>query len=180
MKEKPLVKRLMGLLFFAALVAALVAGLKLFNWLPLAVQKDAMRKYASIEEVRSALGIKDLYVPSYFPQSLTWPPSDIMAQGRPFTAVLMEFNRVGGEDIALIISQAASRSFDPTLKIKLSQVREKVAYDLKGREAVLEVGVCEGGGPCSRVSWEEGRYTIRVVMKSPPFELLKMAQSMLH
>lgn len=173
-------KRFVGFLVFAAVVALLVAGLKLFNWLPTAVQKDSMRRYGSIEEVKTALGIRDLYVPSYFPESLTWPPSEIMAQGRPFAAVVMEFNRLEEGDIGLIISQAASSSFDATRKIKVSEVMETVAYDLKGRKAVLEVGTCEAGGTCSRISWDEGPYTIRVAMKSPPFELIKMAQSMLH
>jgi hypothetical protein len=180
MEGKTLMKRLIGFITFAAVVALLIAGIKLFNWLPMAVRKDTMRKYGSIEEVQKALGIRDLYVPSYFPQSLTWPPSEIMAQGRPFAAVVMEFKRVEEGDIALIISQAASRGFDATRKIKVSQVTEKVDFDLKGRKAVLEVGACEADGTCSRISWDEGPYTIRVVMKSPPFELIKMTQSMLH
>lgn len=173
-------KKFFGLLYFAATVAILIAILKVTNWLPTVLQEGVMRKYSSVEEIKSRLNIRDIYVPSYFPQSLKWPPSKLLAQSRPFVAVVMEFRNVETGDISLIISQAADKGFIPDRKITLAQVKERVAYPLKGRAALLEVGACKNDMSCSRISWDEGNYRVKVETKTTPFELIKIADSMLR
>ncbi|HAM51943.1 MAG TPA: hypothetical protein DCP92_15115 [Nitrospiraceae bacterium] len=158
----------------------MIIVLKSLNWLPLVLEQDTMRRYDSIEEVKAKLNMKDLYVPSYFPQSITWPPSEILAQTKPYPAVLMAFNQTGKRGVALVISQAASSAFSGNEFIKFVQITEKVPYRLKAREALLEVGTCKNDEPCSRLSWTEGNYRIALAMKSPPFELIRIAESMLH
>lgn len=173
-------KKVLGLFYFAVAVAILVAGLKVTNWLPTVLQEGAMKRYGSVEEVSSKLKIKEVYVPSYFPQSISWPPSSILAQSRPFPAVLMEFTHGKTGEVDLIISQVADRGFVPVRKMALVQIREKTTYPLKGRTSLLEVGLCRNDVPCSRISWHESGYTVTVAMKAAPFELLKIADSMLH
>ena len=170
--------RAYGFLYFLLTVAAVIIVLKALNWLPLVLQQDTMRRYGSVEEVRAKLSIKDLYVPSYFPQSITWPPTEILAQTKPYPAVLMVFNQAGKRDVALVISQAAAGTFSGNEFIKFAQITETVPYHVKSGEALLEVGTCKNGEPCSRLSWTEGSYRMTVVMKSPPFELIKIAESM--
>jgi len=150
------------------------------NWLPTVLQEGAMKKYGSVEEVQSKLKIKDIYLPSYVPQSIAWPPSRILAQSRPFLAVLMEFAHRKTGDVDLVISQVSDRGSIPDRKLSLVLIKEKTTYPLKGRSALLEVGFCMNDVPCSRISWHEGNYTISVAMKAPPFELLKIADSMLR
>jgi hypothetical protein len=174
------VKKLIGFLSFLLVLALLVGALKVMNWLPSIVQEGFISQYKDIEEVRDKLKIKDIYVPSYFPQPVKWPPSAIWAQIRPFTAIVMEFKNVENGDTELIISQVSAKAhFIPDNKIKIEQVREKVDYLLKGRRASLEVGACGNEERCSLLSWIEGKYRITVTMKSPPFELIKIAESML-
>lgn len=163
---------------FLLIVAAVILVLKAMNWLPLMFQTDTLRRYGSVEEVKAKLNIRDLSVPSYFPQSITWPPSEILAQTRPFPAVFMKFTRAGKGDAVLTICQAASENFSPDTVIRIVQIKEKVPYRLNGRDALLEVGVCERGEPCSRISWSDERYKFVMLMKSPPFELIKIAESM--
>ncbi len=165
---------------FVLMIAALVAILKIANWLPMAVQSDGMRRYSSIDEARMKLNIRDIYVPSYFPQNFTWPPSEILAQNRPFTAITMAFRKTGRQDIMLVISQAASAHFSREGRIAMTQIRETIPYNLKGRNALLEMGICKGGEPCSRISWTEGRYTIVLIAKYTTIELVKIAESMVH
>jgi hypothetical protein len=173
-------KRLRSFLSFAVIIAILIAALKIINWVPMAIQEGTIRKYDSIEDVRLKLKIRDLYVPSYFPQSLSWPPAEILAQSKPFTAIIMEFKRVKKGDVALIISQAdTSGDFTPDMKIKAAHIRETIHYPLKGREAVLEVGICKNDEPYSKISWNEGKYKITVIMKSMPQELIRIAESMI-
>lgn len=173
-----------GFLAFAAGLAVLVVALKALNWLPLAAQKDLLRRYGDIEEMRAELGIRRVLVPSYFPEELRWPPTVILAQGKPFPAVIMEFERSGegkaGGGVALVIAQAASDDFSPGGTLEITRIREKAAYPLGGRDAVLEVGSDAQGEPCSRISWREKEFRVTVVARSTPFELIKVARSMLR
>jgi hypothetical protein len=173
-------KKLTGFLYFAVTIVILVALLRVADWLPTALQEGLMRKYDSIEEVKERLHVKNIYVPSYFPQSFRWPPSRILAQSQPFMAIVMEFKDMRTGDIALVISQSADRRFAPEKKISITRIKEKVAYPLKGRAAVLEVGTCRNDTPCSRISWREGTYRMIIETETTPFELLKIADSMIH
>lgn len=172
--------RFFGSLSFALVIAIIVIALKVMNWVPLSLQQETVRRYGAIEEVRAALNAKDLSVPSYFPQQITWPPSLILAQGKPFFASVMEFTRANTGDIALVISQSEGEPLSVENPVKITVVKEKVRYSMQGREAVLTVGTCGNDEPCSGITWQEGRYTMTVLMKSTPFELTKIAGSMLQ
>jgi hypothetical protein len=171
-------KKLLGLIVFCAVVSSLVVALKLVNWVPSALQEGALRKYGSIDEVKAKLKITDVFAPAYYPQCFSWPPSQIAAQTSPYTAVVMEFNRKDSREACLIISQVASPHVLPEEKIKLSRVAESVRYSLRGRDALLEVGVCGGDDPCSRMTWNEKGYRISVALKSTPVDLIRIAESM--
>lgn len=171
--------RVSNYLLFAAAVAIFVGGLKLAGWVPLAAQKDLLREYKSVEDVKAELSIRQIYVPSYFPQNLSWPPSAVLAQAKPFPAVIMEFGQTEGTSAGLVISQALSDTFRADGKIRIVELKERVRYPLKGRDSVLEVGTCSRGEPCSRVSWKEGNTHIVVAARSTPLELIQVAESML-
>jgi len=172
--------KLTGFLKFALMIGLLIAALKVMNWLPFALQEDTLRRYEGVEDVRAALAIKDIYVPSYFPQQIIWPPAEILAQGKPFSAIVMEFTRADKRNIALVISQSEGGALNIENPINITVVAEKVRYAIKGRDAALTVGACGNEGPCSGITWNEGRYTVTVLMKSTPFELIKIAESMIR
>jgi hypothetical protein len=169
-----------GFFYLLFTVAAVLVLLKTLNWLPTLLQKDLLRKFDSVEEVRAKLNIREVYVPSYFPESITWPPSEILAQAKPYPAVLIIFHAPKTRDAALVISQAASDAFSEHSLIPLVRITRTISYDLKNRKALLEVGICGNNEPCSRLSWTESSYRIRLVMKAPPFELIRIAESMLR
>lgn len=173
-------RKLPGYLLFAAAVVVLLAGLKIVGWLPLLAQRDLLREYKSVEEAKSELSIRQIYVPSYFPQDLSWPPSTVLAQGKPFPALIMEFGQAEGSSVGLVVSQSLSDAFRADGKIRFAQLKEKVRYPLKGRDSLLEVGTCGDGEPCSRVSWKEENTHIVVMARSTPFELIQVAESMLR
>jgi hypothetical protein len=172
-----------GALAFAAGLAILIIALKALNWIPLIAQKDLMRRYGDFDEMRTGLGIREVFVPSYFPEDFRWPPSGILAQGRPYLAVIMEFERSGegktGE-VGMMIYQAARDDFSPGGPLILSRIKEQATYPLKGRSAILEVGSGVKGEPCSRISWREKDVRITVLARLTPFELMKVAESMLR
>ncbi len=172
--------RVRGFLYFFLTVVAVVITLRILNWVPLVVQKETLRRYDSVDEVRSKLSRKDLRVPSYFPQTITWPPAVVLGQGIPYPAVVMVFNKENSKDAALVLVQAESEDFPGSGYIRFSHIKEKVIYQLKGRRAVLEVGNCSSEDTCSRLSWYEGRSRIELTMKAPPVDLLPIAESMLQ
>jgi hypothetical protein len=174
-------KKVIGFLSFGLIVVVLIGAMKLVDWVPSAVQSGFVEEFRSIDEVTSRLKITDIYIPSYFPQNFKWPPTVILAQTKPYTAIVMEFRDVTRGDVGLTISQVdAGARFISDDKIGMSQIREQVSYPLKGRNASLEVGADSNDEPCSRISWIEGKYRITVAMRSRPFELLKIAESMLR
>ena len=171
-------KTFSGSLAFALVIAIIVILLKIMNWVPLSLQQETIRRYGTVDEVRAALLTKDLSVPSYFPQQITWPPSLILAQGKPYFASVMEFTRADTGEIALVISQSEGETLRVEDPIEITVIKEKVRYAMRGREAMLTVGTCRNDEPCSGITWREGRYTMTVLMKSTPFELTKIVESM--
>ena len=172
-----------GFLAFAAGLAILVIALKALNGLPLIADRDLMRRYGDFEEMRTSLGIREVLVPSYFPEDFRWPPTGILAQGKPYPAVIMEFERSkeGKErGVGLMIYQSVEDSFTPGGPMAISRVRERATYPLKGRSVVLDVGFCGNDAPCSRISWREKDVRVTLLARLTPFELMKVAESMLR
>lgn len=164
---------------FLAMVLVTIAVLFLLNRLPGWFEKGILRPYPSLEAVRARLEIADIFVPSYFPEGLSWPPTEILAQNKPFKAVIMKFSASGQSGTSLLITQFdASHELDPGREMRISSVRERLDYSLKGRSAALEVGQCGDGKPCSRISWTQGAMRLDIRMKSMPQELLRIAESM--
>ena len=173
-------EKLRSLFYFLLAVLAVLAVLRTMNWVPSVAQKETMRRYHSLEEARTALNLRHLYVPAYYPQDISWPPSEIMAQSKPEPAVVMAYRQVGNGEIMLVITQAASENFPVDTAISIDRMTEKVPYQMKGRTALLEVGLCKTGETCSRLGWTEGDIRITVAMRSIPVELIKIAESMVH
>jgi len=165
-------------LSFALVLVAVVATLRVLNWIPGALEPGLMARYASIEDAVATLGLRQVQVPAYYPESLRWPPTEILAQSRPYQAVVMQFARASDGQTALVIAQAMSADFDPEIPLRLRTVREVVALDLAGHKAQLEAGSCEDGSVCSRIRWDEGEVRIVLTMQAPPVELIRIARSM--
>lgn len=165
---------------FAIGILMLVGATMAVNRVPVLLQDDLLREYDSFDDVNTGLPSLPIYVPSYYPQDLRWPPSRILAQGSPFPAVLMEFEGRQSRRTALVISQSAGGEFPPDGKVRVVKVKEKTSYRLKGRDARLEVGACGDGATCSRIAWTEGAYRIDVTGRSAPLELIRVAESMIR
>lgn len=168
-----------GIPIFAAMILILVGLLQLANWIPSAVQEGALQRYASIEDVRSHLTMAQIFAPAYYPPSVRWPPSLIAAQSRPYVAVVTEFQKRNDDDTILVINQTSRHRPPLRERIILSTVREQVTYPFKGRTALLEAGLCRTGERCSRISWDEAEFTLELVIKDSPMELVRIAESMI-
>ncbi len=169
---------LQGILSLAVMVSVIVLALVAANWIPGTFDSTLMREYGSIGEVREKLRIKTLYVPIYFPETISWPPSKVLAQRNPYEAVVMEFEGVEEGRPLLVISQSVSGDFLAFERLRMVEVAEHSTYEFKGRQALLSAGTCNTGRRCSMLSWSEDPYHIRVLMSGDPFGLISVAQSM--
>ena len=180
MTQQDVKKQALYLLSFVAVVVAVVVMLKVLDWVPGVLEPGLMKKYPSVEAAQSSLGIRRILVPTYFPQTLGWPPAEILAQSEPFPAVVMTFYRAGSSEPLLVISEAASPRFESDVTIRFARVDETVPLDLAGRKATLEAGLCTDHRACSRIRWHEAGMDVRLTMKAPSPDLLRIARSMLH
>jgi len=170
-----------GLLWFLVMAAVVIAFLTAVNRMPSVIRDDYARKYNTIEEVKLSLKPDRVLIPSYFPEGIFWPPSLIFAQKRPYKAVVMEFNGAGGKDTVLIVTESTLKGSDAKLqRISLTDVKEKTEYNLKGKPAILQVGICNNGASCSSMTWQDNNLHFTVLLMSSPFELIKIAESMIH
>jgi hypothetical protein len=170
-------RNITGFLSFTLTVAGLILFLKVMNLLPLTAQKGALREYDSIEQVRSALSLQPIFVPSYFPQEISWPPAKILAQESPFPALIMSFSNAEKNKIVLVLTQASGNMLQPGDQFEIVNVREQVPFLMHGKNATLTVGECRDREPCSRITWSEDKFQMTVQMRSAPFELVRIAES---
>jgi hypothetical protein len=174
-------KTLRGLMWMLALSGLVVLFLSLMNWLPSLREGGFARQYTSIEEANQALNLDAVVVPAYFPEGITWPPSFILAQKKPYQAVVMEFKGTQKRETSLIIIQSSSRGSDVQLqRIRMSEVKEETPYKLKGRSVLLQVGSCDNGTSCSKMTWQDKGISHTLIFMSSPFELIRIAESMIH
>lgn len=167
-------------IIFVAMAVATMVVLSLLNWVPNIFQKDGLRKYKTIEDAKAEIKLSKLYLPSYFPQYLKWPPSEIYGRRKPAKMVLMHFVNYDKKDVVLSVMQAESSDPHP-LKSRIEPVktRKKEPVLIKGRRGELSLSLCAGGEPCNLVDWESEGYTFTIIAKDSVEELLKIAESMI-
>jgi hypothetical protein len=172
---------LRSLLLFVAAALVLLALLVIAKRVPTLKQQNFIRQYASVEEVKRVLELDRVLVPTYFPEGVAWPPTVILAQKKPYEAVIMEFRKAEKAETTLVIIQSSLQGrYSQLERIPMVEVKEETTYPLKGRRAELQVGTCPGGTACSRISWDDSGLHCTVLFMAPPFELIKIAESMIH
>lgn len=160
------------------LVVAVI--LNLLNWVPTIFQGEGVRRYKTIEDLKSELKLGKLFLPSYFPQYLIWPPSEIYGRRKPAKMVLMHFTNYDGKDVVLSVMQADSADPRP-IKSRIDPVitRKREGILIKGKRGELCLALCAGGEPCNSVTWESEGYTFTIIAKDSVEELRKIAESMI-
>lgn len=172
---------LRGLLLMSILTSLVAATCGALNWLSASLQDVTARQYTDIDEARRSIGFSRISVPSYFPEGIAWPPSFLLGQKKPFPALVMEFRAEHGSDIALIITQSARGADARAMqRLRLNTIQEETAYTIKEQQALLQVGRCTTGRPCSQMSWLHAGMQHTVLFMGPPFELIRLAESMIH
>lgn len=159
---------------FGSSVILFIIALWLINLLSGELEKDTLRSYKTIDEVRTILD--DIIIPTYFPESLLWPPSRLLASKRPYRTVIMEF-RDKNKNLHLVITESEKDDIKAS-DLYLTEVHETLQHRIKNRNVLIITGKCNKER-CSKIFWKEGRYFINITIRSDPFELLRLAESMM-
>jgi hypothetical protein len=179
-QENRIVKMLRGLLWMLLATGGVLAFLIMVNQLPSLVQKDFPRQFVSLDEAKRSIGFDNVLVPAYFPEGISWPPSFIFAQKRPYKVLVMEFKDALGTPTLIIIQSTISGNITQFQRIKLAVVKQETEYRLKGKNALLQIGTCDNTVPCSQIAWQDRGESCTVLLMSSPFEAIKIAESMIH
>ncbi len=159
-------------------LAIFVLLLKIANWLPLMISEGSVRRYPDVETARKAAWMDRVYLPSFFPERIEWPPTEIFGRRKPAPAVLMHFrNRENGR-IVLSISQHATGSAPIPSRIDPAEVMARKDVTLKSLPAELSLAVCRDGHPCNTLTWRQDGAVLRVVDRGPVDELREICESM--
>ncbi len=161
-------------------VLIILGVLKLLNWVPLAIQKEDLRKYRTIEEVQARLQLREIFIPTYFPEEISWPPAQIFGQKKPFVLVIMHFMQTGTRNPVLSIYQTDVRAdFEPPFDTDILYKKKQSSVFIKDRQGILETAVCRRREICNKLSWSNKQFSIILLSHLPANELLKIAESML-
>ena len=136
------------------------------------------RVYRTLEEAQASVGAR-LVVPSYYPDSLSWPPARIeVAPGPPMVAAIRIAARHGGAGEALVVCQSIGGAAPPPpwLLPPLQQLEE--ARVLVGRRpARLARLLTPGGRVVHDLSWAQGGRWFTLRYAGEVEDLLRMARA---
>ncbi len=159
---------------FLLTVLAITALLMVFNWLPQAMGGRGTVVHMNFESLPRKLA----YRPSYFPESLQWPPAEILTRDKG-ASLLMHFNSRHDGRVELSVAQAANPEDLIPSRIEPYQIITQKRIPFHGQEALLITATCRDGSPCNRISWQEGETSVALSFRGPEQDLLRIAQSVI-
>lgn len=144
---------------------------------PLFFYQEGFMPFPSLGEAEAYLGEK-IFIPRYFPPNLSWPPSQILAQRKPFLAYVVKFQKKGEGGISLVLTVASGRHPLSGFQIVPVRTLQSIRVKIAGQSAELSVGRLRSGERCSLISWVlyGRRRTLSGLL--PPAEILRMAETM--
>lgn len=135
------------------------------------------RVFASIEEAERALGVR-LWLPSYFPDELAWPPSRVEADAAvPPTVAIRVRGRADGRERLVIAQSLGGRATPPPRLLPPGEVMN-AADVVVGRQRGRLVRVLVGADSLRDVWWDQGSRRVTLRYAGPVDRLLLIAASL--
>lgn len=160
------------------MLLAVFLFLRTCNFLPLALDQRGMRRYSSLEDVERVLQVRQIILPSYFPDDIAWPPREIIAGRVPDAIIILHFEHQRTGDLIMALAQIQGEQPLPPLRLApvVSLGSQPIVHDeWKG---VLELGLCEDRKPCNTLDLRQGTHRIRITARLAQGALSKMAKSL--
>jgi hypothetical protein len=138
-------------------------------------QPRGVRRAATVEEVERRLQARVL-VPSYFPDTLRWPPFSVRFAREDGGSVALEFLGKDGSPALLLVQTVGGDAAIPDgLQGRLAVIQQQSAP--LGEDAVLARVVAEDGTLWSQLSWSRGGRRFLLRGRGSLEDLIRMARS---
>jgi hypothetical protein len=166
------------------LMCMVLISLYVLKKVPAYIQESEQKFYSSVEEAEYSLGLR-IFIPSYFPDYLIWPPKEIKVVRKPSLIITLLFLSQGhGSSPSLVIHQIISNT-DKSKGAGLDFMEpkrhsEETQILVGGAKGTLKIGVVENGNQWIQLSWEQGDRKMVVISNRSVEDLLKIARSIHH
>ena len=158
-------------------IGSLLCFLILLNVLPLYINKNLLREYKNINELKNSLKIQNLPLPSYLPDSINWPPSKILGQSTPYLAIVLVLNSNIKNEPILYVGISESKIFKYPDIICSCNNSKSFTTNINGHPAKLKAGFCDEIINCSEIIIDNGKYQIVLKSKMQLPILLRISES---
>ncbi len=168
------------LLSITILISIVSISLYVLKRVPAYIQEREQRSYSSIEEAEYSLGLR-IFLPSYFPDYLIWPPEEIKVTRKPSLMIKLVFISQGDNRPSLIIHEIIS-SADEGESTRVDVMEPKThsgesEVSIGASIGVLELGVVEGGRRWTELTWNLRDRKMVLRSNRSVEDLLKIARS---
>ncbi len=138
-------------------------------------QPRGVRRAATVEEAERRLQARVL-VPSYFPDTLRWPPSTVRFVREDGGSVALDFLGKDGSPALLLVQTVGGDGAIPDgLQGRLAVIQQQSAP--LGDDAVLARVVAEDGTLWSQLNWSRGGRRFLLRGRGSLEDLIRMARS---
>lgn len=166
------------MLSIALVMCAIVISLYLLKKIPTFIQESEDKFYSNIEEAEYAIGLR-IFLPSYFPEYLIWPPSEIKVVRKPSILISLVFLSRSPRSPSLVIHQIVSNK---SKKMELDFMKPKRPFQetqvsIGGAGGTLIVGMGEDGKRWVHLGWKAGDRTMVLIANCSVEDVLKIARS---
>ncbi len=162
------------------LMCVVLISLYILKKVPAYIKESEHKFYSSVEEAEFSLGLK-IFLPSYFPDYLIWPPEEIRVVRKPSLIITLVFISQGDGRPSLVIYEIISNTDESKgLGVDLMEPNrdsEEIQVSVGGAKGTLELGVVEKGSRWTQLSWRQGDRKIVLRSNGSVEDLLKIARS---
>jgi hypothetical protein len=155
-------------------------SLYLLKKVPAYMQEREQKSYSSVDEAEHSLGLR-IFLPSYFPDYLIWPPKEIKVARKPSLMITLVFISQGDRRPSLVIHEIISGTDESEEAgvdfMEPGRDSEKIQVSVGGAKGTLELGVVEKGSRWTKLSWKQGDRKMVLRSNRSVEDLLKIARS---
>lgn len=169
-------------------MCTIVISLYLLKNIPSYIHESEEKIYITVEEAEYAIGLR-IFLPSYFPEYLKWPPSTIQVSRKPSLTISLVFLSRNHISPSLVIHQSPSlvihqivSNIGKSNDVELNFMEPKIPFketqvSVGGAKGALIVGEGEDGKRWSRLSWKAADRKMVLIANCSVEDLLKIARS---
>ncbi len=155
----------------------IVASLYLLKMVPSYLQESEEKSYNNIEEAEYTLGLR-VFLPSYFPEYLIWPPSEIKVVRKPSLTISLVFLSRSHRNPSLVLHQIfpSINEVESSLT-ELKKPLQETKVSVGGVNGTLIIGMGEDGKRWTQLSWKAADRRMVLIANFSVEDLLKIARS---